>query len=372
MKNLVVGAGISGAVLANLIATELNEEVVVIDRRNVIAGNIYDYADDETGIIVHKYGPHLFHTNNKKVWDFLSKYTKWHPFFYKPNGFIEGKMVNLPFNLNSLYKVFSAVKAQKIEEKLVNEFGYGTNIPILNLMQHNDEDIKFISNYIYENVFKNYSIKQWGINPDKIDTSVLARVPVRISNDNRYFLDKYQAIPLNGYTKMVENILNHPLITVKLNTEYKDITEKFDRIFYSGSVDELLDYKYGILPYRSLYFDIQKHYCEYYQQAEAVNYPNNFDFTRIVEHKHFLNQKSSKTIISVEYPQQFEPDKNERFYPISNPENEDLYNKYAGEMKQVDNFYFIGRLGTYKYLNMDTAIERVMELFYNSIYKEKI
>ena len=372
MKNLVVGAGISGAVLANLIATELNEEVVVIDRKSAIAGSSYDYADDETGIIIHKYGPHFFHTNNKKVWDFLSKYTKWYFYFNKPNAFIEGKMVNLPFNLNSLYKAFSASKAQKIEEKLLKEFGYGANIPILNLMQHSDEDIKFLSNYIYENVFKNYTTKQWGITPEEIDPSVTARVPIRISNDDRYFLDKYQGIPINGYTKMIENILNHPLITVKLNTDYKDITEKFDRIFYSGSVDELLDYKYGILTYRSLSFDIQKHNCEYYQEQAATNYPNNFDFTRIVEHKHFLNQKSKKTVISLEYPQKFEKDKNERFYPIANPENEALYKKYADEVKQAGNIYLIGRLGAYKYYNMDIAIEKVMEFFYNSLYKQKV
>lgn len=363
MKNLVVGAGLSGAILANLIASELNEDVLVIDRRDVIAGNVFDYEDEETGIIVHKYGPHIFHTNNKRVWEFLSKYTDWYEYKFMPLAFINEKFVNIPFNLNTIHQIFSPAAAERLEERLINEYSYGSNLTLYDLMKNKDKDIKFVARYVYKYLFKNYTLKQWNIAPEDIDKSVISRVPIRISNDNRYFTDKYQGIPLNGYTKMVENILKHPKISVKLNTEYKSVSGYFDRIFYTGSIDEYFDYKYGELPYRSLSFDVQKLNIEYYQKVSMVNYPNNNDFTRIVEHKHFLDTKSEKTIITFEYPQKFELNKNERFYPIKNIENEAIYNKYIDESHQTEGLFFIGRLGAYKYFNMDQVIEEVMKFF---------
>lgn len=362
-RNLIVGAGLSGAILANLLANKLNEKVTVIDRRKEIAGNIFDYKDKATNITIHKYGPHIFHTNNKKVWDFLSQYTKWNFYFFKPNAYFEGHLATLPFNLTTLYDVFSESMAQKIEEKLIKNYGYGVKVPILKLKENDDEDLKFISEYVYEHMFKNYTTKQWGMKPEDIDPTVTARVPIYISHDNRYFQDKYQGIPLNGYTKMVENILNHPNIEVKLGTDYKDVTEKYDRVFYSGAIDEYFDYKYGELPYRSLEFDVQTIDKEYYQKSAMTNYPNNYDFTRITEHKYFLDEKSDKTVISIEYPQQFELGKNERYYPISNPETQALYSKYKTEADKISGLYFIGRLGEYKYYNMDLAVEKVFEFF---------
>lgn len=363
VKNLVVGAGLSGAVIANLLAEKLNEEVLVIDRRNHIAGNIYDYKDSKTGITVHNYGPHIFHTNNKAVWDYLSKFTGWHVFFLKPNVVIEGNAVSLPFSLATLYEVFSDKMAQRIEDKLLSNYGYGVKVPILELKEKDDEDLKFIANYIYENVFKNYTLKQWGLKPEDIDPSVTARVPIYISYDRRYFQDKYQGIPINGYTKMVENILSHKNIKVKLGTDYKNLKGDFKRIFYTGAIDEFFDYKYGELPYRSLRFDVQTVNKEYYQKSVVTNYPNNFDFTRITEHKYFLDEKSDKTIISVEYPESFEVNKNERHYPISNPKNLQLYEKYLKDAKEISNLYFCGRLGDYKYYNMDLAVENVLKFF---------
>ena len=362
-KNLVVGAGISGAILANLIASELNEKVTIIDRRKNIAGNIFDYKDKNTNITVHKYGPHIFHTNNKKVWDYLSKFTKWNYFFLKSNAVIEGNICSIPFNLTTLYQVFSKPQAQIFEEKLINTYGYGTKVPILKLKENSDKDLNFLSSYIYEHMFKNYTIKQWGLKPEEIDPTVTERVPVYISCDNRYFQDKYQGIPAKGYTKMIENILNHPNIELKLNIDFKNIKEKFDRVFYSGAIDEYFDYKYGELPYRSLEFDIQTIDKEYYQKSAVTNYPNNYDFTRITEHKYFLDEKSEKTIISIEYPKPFESGKNERYYPISNPSSQELYNKYKKEAEKINGLYFIGRLGDYKYFNMDLAIEKIFELF---------
>ena len=257
IKNLIVGAGISGAVVARKIAEELGETVLVIDRKDHIAGNIYDYRDSKTGITIHKYGPHIFHTNIKEVWDFLSRFTEWHYFYLKPNAMIEGNPVTLPFNLTTLYEVFSPKMAERIEEKLISKYGYGIKVPILDLKNNDDEDLKFLADYVYEHVFKNYTMKQWGLKPEEIDPSVTARVPVFISHDNRYFQDKYQGIPLNGYTKMVEKILDHPNIKVKLNTDYKDINGDFERIIYTGAIDEFFGYKYGELPYRSLVFDVR-------------------------------------------------------------------------------------------------------------------
>ena len=360
--NLVVGCGLSGSVLANLIATELDEKVTIIDRRSEIAGNIYDYMDEETGITVHKYGPHIFHTNNKEVWDYLAKFTKWNYFFLKPNVVIEGKVVSNPFTLTTLHQLFSEKMATKFEEKLISNYGYGVKVPILELKENEDEDLKFLAKYVYENVFEKYTMKQWGLKPEEIDPTVTARVPIYISYDNRYFQDKYQGIPLNGYTKMIENILNHPNIEVKLNTDYKDILEKYDRVFYSGAIDEYFDYKYGELPYRSLDFDIQTIDKEYYQCGVITNYPNNYDFTRITEHKYFLDEKADKTVISVEYPQKFERGRNERYYPIANDNNQALYEKYLSEANKIEGLYFIGRLGGYKYYNMDLAIEKIFEL----------
>lgn len=366
---LIVGAGISGSVLANLIANRLNEKVVVVERREYIAGNCYDYLEKiESGdITVHKYGPHIFHTNNKEVWDYLSLFTKWHYFYLKPNVMIEGNIVSLPFTLRTLRELFSVSMAERLENKLIARYGYGIKIPILEFQKSRDKDLKFIGKFVYDNVFKNYTVKQWGLKPEEIDANVTARVPIYISNDSRYFQDKYQAIPSQGYTKLIENILRHKNITVRLNTDYKRLKDikEFKAIFYSGAIDEYFDYCYGELPYRSLRFDIRKINKEYYQNAVVTNYPNDYDFTRITEHKYFLDEKSKETIISVEYPRAFslEDESCERYYPINNKENDSLYNKYLKEARKQKNVYFFGRLGDYKYYNMDLAVERVFKLF---------
>lgn len=375
---LIVGAGISGSVLANLIAEKLNQKVLIIDRREHIAGNCFDYLNANENITVHKYGPHIFHTNNKEVWDYLSNFTKWHYFYLKSNVMIEGNRVSLPFTLKTLRELFSFSMAERIENKLITKYGYGVKVPILDFQKSKDKDLNFIGKFVYENVFKNYTIKQWGLKPEEIDASVTARVPIYISNDSRYFQDKYQAIPIKGYTKLIENILNHKNITVQLNTDYKTLSQneikEFKAIFYTGAIDEYFDYQYGELPYRSLKFDIMTIDKEYYQKSVVTNYPNDYDFTIITEHKYFLDEKSNKTIISVEYPQAFSLGENERYYPINNDKNDKLYNKYLRESKRLENVYFFSRLGDYKYYNMDLAVERVFELLKkleNSIFTNK-
>jgi len=365
IKNLIVGCGLSGVVLAERIATLKQENVLIIDRRNHIGGNIFDYKDEETGITVHKYGPHIFHTNNKEVWDYLSQFTDWHPFMYRVKAVIDGIEVNIPFNLDSLYKVFPQTLAEKLEVKLIEKFGFNKKIPILELRKTNDDDLEFLAEYIYQKVFLGYTIKQWGVKPEDLDSTVSGRIPVFISRDNRYFQDKYQAIPLKGYTDMVKQILNNPLVKVELNTDFKNICNEitFDRLFYSGAIDEFFNYEYGELPYRSLDIILRTYDYEYFQSGPQINYPENYDYTRSVEYKYYLDEKSKKTIVSYEYPCSFIDKKNERYYPIPDNENQNLYNTYLEKAKLLKNIYFVGRLGDYKYYNMDQTVYRALQLF---------
>ncbi len=365
IKNLIVGCGLSGLVLAERIASQLKENVLIIDRRSHIGGNVFDYKDIKTGITIHKYGPHVFHTDMKHVWDYLSNFTQWHFFHLETQVVIEGIKTALPFNLNTLRDVFCPSLAERLEQKLIETYGFGTKIPILKLKENGDNDLRFLAEYIYNNVFAGYTGKQWGLRPEEIDPEVTARVPVYISRDNGYFQDKYQGIPLKGYTGMCKKMLDNPLIELKLNTDFADIKNEIfpERLIFSGAIDEFFEYKYGELPYRSLRFDIRTENIEYYQKTAVTNYPNNYDFTRICEHKHFLNEKSNKTVISVEYPQPFEIGKNERCYPINNPQTQKLYQQYQKEARKLKNVYFIGRLGDYKYYNMDICINRALEFF---------
>lgn len=361
--NLVVGAGISGAVLARCIAEKSGEKVLVIDSKSHIGGNCYDYKD-ENGISIHKYGSHIFHTNDVKVWNFITQFTGFNTYMHRVIALIDGIETTIPFNLNTLYDVFPKSMADRFEEKLLNNFEYNTKIPILELKNSKDTDLNFLANYIYEKVFINYTIKQWGLTPDKIDSAVTARVPVLISRDNRYFQDRFQGIPLCGYTNMIENMLRHSKIEVLLNTSFRELKDlSFKRIFYTGSIDEYFDYKLGVLSYRSVSFELEEFDREYYQNNSVVNYPNNYDFTRIHEYKYYLNETIKKTVIAKEYSTDFKLGVNERYYPILTPENLELYENYKNLSKNFDNLYFLGRLGDYKYYDMDKAVARVIDCF---------
>ena len=364
IKNLIVGCGFSGATLANKIATELNEDVLIIDAKPHIAGNCYDYWD-KNGICVHQYGTHIFHTNLKNVWDYLSGFTKWYPYMHQVKGYIDGQEVPIPFNLNSINQIFPKSIAKNLEEKLIARFGFNVKVPILQLRQTGDKDLSFLADYVYEKVFLHYTLKQWNMKPEDLDPAVTGRVPVYISRDNRYFQDTYQGIPLEGYTKIIEKMLNQPKIQVKLNTKFEGIKDKvkFNRLFYTGPIDEFFDYELGELPYRSLKFDFVEFDKPYFQSNSVINYPNNYDFTRIGEYKYFLGKKSDKTVVSFEYPQPFENGKNERYYPIVKDENNELYAKYLEKANALPNVYFLGRLGDYKYYDIDKAVARSLDLF---------
>lgn len=360
--NIVVGAGFSGATIANLIATELNEKVILIDKKNHLAGNSFDYRD-ENGIMVHKYGSHIFHTEDENVWQFLNKFTTFNNYSHQVLGFIDGAEIHIPFNFNSLYQVFNNEKAEKLEKKLLDKFEFGTKVSILEFQNQDDEDLKALAQHVYEKIFLNYTIKQWGLKPNEIDKSVLARVPVYLSRDNRYFQDKYQGIPKDGYSRLIENMINHPNIEIRLNTDFKEFQGEYKRIFYTGSIDEFFNYEFGVLPYRSVNFELEVHNREFYQSNSVINYPNTQSWTRIHEYKYYLKDKSPKTVIAKEFSEFFELGKNERYYPIVNEANLTLYNKYLCKAKSLKNVYFLGRLGDYKYYNMDMAVGRAFELF---------
>ncbi|MDR1912718.1 MAG: UDP-galactopyranose mutase [Helicobacteraceae bacterium] len=358
-KNLIVGAGLTGAVIAERLAAK-GKPSLVIDRRDHIGGNCYDYNDG--GITIHKYGPHAFHTNNKIVWDYLSRFTEWRYFFLKTTAHIDNQLVPIPFNIDTIYALFPNNLAEKLIDKLIAKYEYGASVSISDLQKADDGDLKFLANFIYEKVFKNYTAKQWGIDPKNIDLAVLARVPVVISRDDGYFHDKYQGIPRFGYTNMIANILkSSPLIETRLNTDFKTANIEYENLYYTGAIDEFFDYKFGELPYRSLRFDVTRIEKEYVQPTAVVNYPNNHDFTRICEHKRFLDEQAPHTIVSVEYPELFERGKNERYYPIESPQNRALYEKYLAAAKKSPNAYFLGRLGEYRYYNMDDTVDRAMK-----------
>ena len=366
--NIIVGSGFSGSTMARLIAEKLDEKVVVVDKKDHIAGNSYDYRD-ENGIMIHKYGSHIFHTNNEKVWSFLKQFTDFNTYMHEVVGILDGIEAQIPFNFTTLYQIFPETLAKRLEEKLLKKFEYNKKVPILEFQKQDDKDLKFLAEYVYEKIFLNYTTKQWGVSPKDVDGAVTARVPVYLSKDNRYFQDKYQGIPLEGYTKVVEKMLDHPNIEVVLNKDFAEFKKensdlvKNARIFYTGSIDEFFDYKFGKLPYRSVNFKFETHNREFYQTHACINYPNNYDFTRIHEYKHYLNDKSEKTVIAKEYSEFFELGKNERYYPIASEENAKLYQKYLDEAKNLKDVYFFGRLGDYKYYNMDLAVARAIELF---------
>jgi UDP-galactopyranose mutase len=358
---LIIGAGITGITLAERFASE-GKNVLIIEKRNHIGGNCYDYYN-EHGILVHKYGPHIFHTNYEDVWNYLSNFTDWIYYQHKVLGNIDGKLVPIPFNLNTVYELFPKKYAEKLEKKLIKQFGYGKRIPILDLKNVDDEDLKYLADFIYEKVFLNYTVKQWGLKPEEIDKSVTARVPIVISRDDRYFNDKYQGMPKEGYTKMFEKMLNNRNIKILLNTDYKEVIDwiDYDLMIYTGEIDYFFNYKYGKLPYRCLNFEF-KTFDEDYQPVAVVNYNNNYDFTRITDFKKMTFQEHKKTTICMEYPSNV----GVVAYPILNEENKRILSKYMEEVNKLkdERIYFIGRLAGYKYYNMDETVKKALELYY--------
>ncbi len=364
IDNLIVGCGLSGATLAHQIATMRGEEILVIDAKEHIAGSCYD-SWDANGICIHHYGAHIFHTNDAEVWRYLSRFTQWTPYMHEVRALIDGQEVPIPFNLNSIHQLFPAALSTRLEEKLLATYGFNVKVPILQLREAGDADLGFLADYVYEKVFLHYTLKQWGMKPEDIAPSVTARVPVYVGRDNRYFQDKYQGIPLEGYSAMVQKMLDHPLIHVELGTRYEDVKDDITcrRLFYTGQIDEFFGCCHGRLPYRSLHFEFQEYERPYFQSGAVINYPCNYDFTRICEPRYFLDKGSPRTVIALEYPQAYEAGRNEPYYPIPGEENDALYAKYRQMADELGECHFLGRLGDYRYYNMDQAVARALQLF---------
>lgn len=371
---VIVGAGFAGAVLAERFARVADKKVLLVERRRQIGGNCYDELDGN-GILIHRYGPHLFHTDDEKVWAYLSQFTDWRVYQHKVLAMIDGREVPLPFNLNTLKKVFPRTLARRLENALLENFAYGQRVPILELKNSADADLQFLADFVYEKIFLHYTEKQWGLTPDKIDGAVTARVPVAISRDDRYFADRFQAVPKNGYSALIANLLAHKNIKLLLNTDFREIAsvgggevtlfgQKFNgRVIFTGQLDELFGGKFGALPYRSVDMKFETVDAENFQAAATVNYPNNFEFTRITEFKHIHPAQSARTTILKEFPQAYVAGENEPYYPIFNDEAKAAYAKYAAELKNYPQITAVGRLAEYRYFDMDDVVKRALDVF---------
>lgn len=382
---IIVGAGFAGSTLARSFAED-GKKVLVLEKRSHIGGNMYEQTK-ENGVRVHLYGPHIFHTNDKKVFEYVKKYAGFYFYEHRVIGYIDGQYVPIPFNFKSLEILFDENQATQIKNKLLQQYSKVNKVSILELLDSEDEEIKKFGQYVYEKVFVNYTAKQWNIPIEQVDTSVINRVPVLLGYDDRYFQDEYQFMPKNGYNEIFNNMLSHENITVQLNTDAKeyltvdtknnkiivDSREYIGQVIYSGPLDELLDYQFGPLPYRSLNLEFESKEENYYQPSSVVNYPNDENFTRITEFKYLSNQiVKNKTTILKEYPLTYDYKNKEHvpYYAIFNDENLALYQKYYHSIKDIKNFHVCGRLAEYKYYNMDAAIKRALEL-YQEIKGEK-
>lgn len=375
MKNtLIIGSGFAGSVVARELA-QRGEKVTIIEKRNHIGGNCYDEYD-EYGVLVHKYGPHIFHTYNKEVYDYLSKYTKWYDYQHEVVGNVYGKIIPIPFNLNTLEIVFGEEKGSQLKEELFSTYGENARVPILELQKSSSQGIQEVAQYVYENIFLKYTMKQWNQKPEEVDQSVTARVPVLLSYDNRYFQDTYQGMPLEGYTKLFENMLDHENIEVLLNQDAKELIhfdfdqqkiyyrgKVFDgKVIFTGAIDDFFDYRLGKLPYRSLRFDFEHYVQDDYQGHGVVNYTVSEDYTRITEFKHLTGQDIKGTTIIKEYPQAYINEEQVPYYAILSPENKKMYQKYVDLVKPFTNFYLLGRLAQYQYYNIDGIVEEALKL----------
>ncbi|GAA3956710.1 UDP-galactopyranose mutase [Pedobacter ginsengiterrae] len=358
---LIVGAGFAGSVLAERLASEGNK-VLILDKRNHIGGNAFDYYD-EAGILIHKYGPHIFHTNSKEVYEYLSRFTQWRHYQHRVLASLDGQYFPIPINLTTINHMYGMTLDSSQLEAFFASKAEAKNI----LETSEDVVVNSIGRELYEKFFKNYTRKQWDLDPSELNASVTARVPTRTNKDDRYFTDTYQSMPLHGYTKMFETMLNHPNITIMLGTDYRDAAPEiqFKKMVFTGPVDEYFNYRFGKLPYRSIEFRFETHDQETFQQTGTINYPNDYSFTRITEFKYLSGQKHHKTSIVYEFPTA----DGDPYYPIPRPDNMALYRQYEELAKSQRNVYFVGRLATYKYYNMDQVVAQALAT-YKKIKKE--
>jgi UDP-galactopyranose mutase len=361
---LIVGAGFAGSVLAERLANDSDKKVLICDKRPHIAGNAYDFYNDE-GILIHKYGPHIFHTNSKDVFDYLSEFTEWRTYEHRVLASVDGMLVPMPINLDTINKLYGLnLTAFEVEDFLAS-----LAEPCDQIKTSEDVVVSKVGRELYEKFFRNYTRKQWGLDPSELDASVTSRVPTRTTRDDRYFTDSYQAMPKHGYTRMFEKMLDHPNIKIMLNCDYQEISEEipYRQLIYTGPIDAFFNYRYGKLPYRSLEFKHETHDTEQFQSAPVVNYPNEQAFTRITEFKYLTGQEHKKTSIVYEFPRA----EGDPYYPVPRKENANLYAKYKTLADARSDVRFVGRLATYRYYNMDQIVAQALTEYGKMVGKKR-
>ncbi|MDR2492975.1 MAG: UDP-galactopyranose mutase [Coriobacteriales bacterium] len=380
---IVVGAGFAGSVIARELAERSGKRVAVIEQRGHIGGNAYDELD-ENGVLVHRYGPHIFHTGSQRVYEYLSRYTEWYDYAHEVLADIHGAYTPVPFNLNSIEQHFDGHKAAALIDRLVERFGMNTKVPIIELRAQKDPLLSELADFVYQNVFLYYTQKQWGLAPEEVDPTVTARVPVLVGRDNRYFQDAYQGMPRAGYTPLFERLLDYPGIEVFVNLDAAEVLEFVapdagsdtpfaqtrasgaafvGEVVYTGPLDFLCKKRFGLLPYRSLEFVYEPHDCKHVLPCGTVNYTVSEDYTRITEYTWLTGQDISHTTLMKEYPLAFEDKPGQvPYYAILDDKNRQHYERYLGLFASLPNFHALGRLAEYRYFNMDQIVERALEL----------
>ena len=376
---LVVGAGFAGATIARELAERGDMKVALIDSRDHIGGNAYDHLDEQ-GVLIHAYGPHIFHTDSARVYDYLSRFTSWNGYSHQVLASIHNKLINVPFNLNSISASFAEDKAEVLTKALLQTYPLGTKVGILELRQQPEQLLQELADYVYNKVFLHYTMKQWGLTPEQIDPAVTARVPVLVDYDNRYFQDSWQGLPLLGYTALFEKLLDHPNISLFLGVAAQDVlklateAQKIQSIYiagqpyaglviYTGALDELLDWRFGILPYRSLEFQYLHYPKPRVQAAGTINYTVSESYTRTTEYSWLTGQEIAVSTVAEEYPQAFtDPQTQIPYYPIITEDNHAAYQRYLNLLEALPNLYVLGRLAEYRYYNIDQIVLRALEL----------
>jgi len=361
---LIVGAGFAGSVLAERLAADGNKRILIVDKRPHIGGNAYDEYNQD-GILIHRYGPHIFHTNSQEIASYLSRFTAWRPYEHRVLAQVDGQLVPIPINLTTINKLYGLdLGPEQVDAWLAER---AEAVPVIRTSE--DVVVSRVGRELYEKFFRGYTRKQWGVDPSELDKAVTSRVPTRTNTDDRYFGDSFQNMPKHGYTRMFENMLDHPNIKIMLNTDYREIAREvqYDRLIFTGPVDEFFDFRYGKLPYRSLQFRHETLDQEWLQSVGVVNYPDfEVPYTRITEYKHLTGQQHLKTSITYEYPAA----EGDPYYPVPRPENQELYRKYQALADETPDVFFVGRLATYRYYNMDQVVGQALTT-YKKIVGEK-
>src|SRR5437588_1397929 len=352
---LVVGAGFAGAVVSERMARCFVKKVLLIDRRSHVGGNAYDHYNED-GLLVHRYGPHIFHTNSEQVFRYLSQFTSWRPYEHRVLASVDGKLVPIPINLDTVNLLYGLnLTSEQLEAFFASR---AESRPSIKTSE--DVVVSKVGRDLYEKLFRNYTRKQWGRDPSELDAQVTARIPVRTNRDDRYFTDRFQVMPKHGYTRMFENMLDHANITLALGVDYRDLVSEtqFRELIYSGPIDEFFGFRFGELPYRSLRFQHETLNTDYLQPVAVVNYPNDHAYTRVTEFKHLTGQVNRRTSVVYEYP----ASEGDPYYPVPTPENGALYKRYAELASSTKRVHFVGRLGTYRYYNMDQVVAQALTL----------